>query len=373
MSVHRKKNSPFWHFDFWISGNRFFGSTKSKNKREAEGIERSEREKAKQHLAQTKTASTSLRLDDVSGRYWTEVGQHHAGKDNTWRDIARLVKYFGKDKLLTEIGGDDVAKLVAWRRGHRVIRKKGADPSDCPLISNATVNRSTTEVLKKLFTRAKRAWKVRLDNEPAWKEYALKESEEHVRELIGDEGERLDDAIRDDYLPFLRFTAASGLRLRGCVFLRWSEVHWDTGQIQITGKGGKPETVPIASEIRAILWPLRAHDKERVFTYVAVRTRQGRVKGQRYPLTYNGAKTTWKRARKKAGVIGFRYHDYRHDIGTKVLRKTGNLKLVQKTLNHRNIKTTLRYAHVYDADVVAALDQLSESRTQSRTRPRKAS
>jgi integrase len=58
----------------------------------------------------------------------------------------------------------------------------------------------------------------------------------------------------------------------------------------------------------------------------------------------NGVKTRWRRQRKAASVVGFQFHDYRHDIGTKVLRKTGNLKLVQKMVNHADIRSTMRYA-----------------------------
>jgi hypothetical protein len=38
------------------------------------------------------------------------------------RDIERLIGCFGVTKLLTETKDDDVAKLVAWRRGQRVTR-----------------------------------------------------------------------------------------------------------------------------------------------------------------------------------------------------------------------------------------------------------
>jgi integrase len=131
--------------------------------------------------------------------------------------------------------------------------------------------------------------------------------------------------------------------------------------------------VPITSAIRVILWPLRGHHREHVFTYVAMRTHGGRVKGQRYPLTYSGAKIVWRRLRKRAGVTGFRFHDFRHDIGTKLLRQTGNLKLVQKALNHADIKTTTKYAHVLTDEVAAALEQLQQSRKKSRTMSRKAS
>jgi integrase len=103
-----------------------------------------------------------------------------------------------------------------------------------------------------------------------------------------------------------------------------------------------------------------------VFTYVAVRTRGERVRGARYPITYSGLKTVWKRLRAAAKVVGFRFHDKRHDLATKLLRKTGNLKLVQKALNHRNIKTTLKYAHVLDDEVAAGLQQVQKSRKKSR-------
>jgi integrase len=368
MSIYRPKGSPFYHFDFQRGGRRFHGSTKRTNRREAEAVERTERERAKQQAALSVASAAVLTMDIASGRYWSEVGQHHAGARNAWRDLERLVSYFGPQRLLSDIGDDDIAKLIAWRRGHRVVRDKRSKPTDCPLISNATVNRSTTEVLKKL---SKATWGIRFEREPNWKVHRLLEPAERIRELHDDESERIEAATREDYVSFFDFARASGLRLRECL-LRWSEVNWGAKQIQKQGKGGKQIVVPITPAIRAILWPLQGHDPAHVFTYVAQRTRCGRVKGQRYPLTYNGVKTAWKRTRKAAAVVGFRFHDFRHDLGTKLLRETGNLKLVQKALNHADIKTTVRYAHVLTEEVAAALEAVQDSRKKSRTRPRKA-
>jgi integrase len=373
MSVYKPKGSPFYQFDFWWRGSRFHGSTKCTNEREAKAVERAERDRAKQRAAADQATSASLQIDDVAGRYWQEIGSHHAGAADTWRGLERLVEYFGPTKLLTEITDDEVARLVAWRRGHRVVRTKKRPTKGAPeppLISNATVNRSTTEVLKKLFTRAK-AWGVRFDHEPSWKMHWLDEPQERVRELHHDESVRLEQATRADYEPFFAFARASGLRMRECL-LRWSEVDWGTRQIRKAGKGGKLVTAPITSTIRTILWQLRGHHPEHVFTYVAARTSAGKVKGRRYPLTYSGVKVTWRRLRKRAEVEGFRFHDFRHDVGTKLLRQTGNLKLVQRALNHADIKTTTKYAHVLDDEVAAALEGLQKSRTKSRTTTRKA-
>ena len=41
--------------------------------------------------------------------------------------------------------------------------------------------------------------------------------------------------------------------------------------------------------------------------------------------------------------------------------------------NHRDIKSTLRYAHVLDDDVAAAVERIAKSRKKSRTKVREAS
>jgi integrase len=296
----------------------------------------------------------------VADRWFTEVGQHHAGAVGSEHRLALLIDFLGKDKLLTEITGDDVAKLVAWRRGHR-------GPGG-HLISPHTVNH-TTEQLRKLFTRAK-LWGVRFEHEPRWTKYMLPVSNERVRELSDDEAERLEAAARKDYWPLIAFALASGLRLNECL-LRWDEVKWSTGQIRKPGKGDRMVTVPISSEIREILWPLQGHHPDMVFTYVCKRGEHGRIKGRRYPLTYAGVQTMWRRLRRRSGLTGFRFHDLRHDFGTKFLRATGNLKLTQKAMNHRDIKSTLRYVHVLDEEVASGFEAVAESRKKSRTIVRK--
>jgi integrase len=191
-----------------------------------------------------------------------------------------------------------------------------------------------------------------------------------VRELKSDEAERLEEAARSDYEPFLNF-ARSGQRFKECLMLKWSDVDWDERLITTKGKGGRTIIIPITSSIATILWPLRGHHAERVFTYVAQRSRGNRVKGQRYPLTVNGTKSQWRRTRARAVIENFRFHDIRHDVGTKLLRETGNLKLVQKALNHADLKTTTRYAHVLDQEVAEALERVQKSRKKSRNTSRK--
>lgn len=52
-----------------------------------------------------------------------------------------------------------------------------------------------------------------------------------------------------------------------------------------------------------------------------------------------------------------RFHDLRHTSASVILSETGNMKIVQKRLGHKNIKTTLNlYAHMSDKDDEKASD-----------------
>ena len=207
MSVYKSaKSAPYFWYDFQIDGRRFHGSTRCTSRREAEKVEAQERDRAKAVLKAAHRAAVSLELDHVAARYWAARGQYHSGADNTARDLARLVDYFGKSKLLTDITDADVSKLVAWRRSDRVAN------SDA-LVSNATVNRTTTGTLRTLFAFAKSEG-VRFEREPQWLKHWLTKPQERVRELHDDEAERIDAAMRADYEPFFAFVRATGMRRR---------------------------------------------------------------------------------------------------------------------------------------------------------------
>ncbi|SDC02075.1 Site-specific recombinase XerD [Bradyrhizobium brasilense] len=377
MSVYRDKRSPYYQFDFQHAGHRFHGSTKCTTRRDAEKFEAAELEKAKALVKATRRAKTSLLIDDVADRLWNDSAQYDAEPKATETNLARLITYFGQSKPLTEIDHKAAKDMVAWRRGQRVSRrgKRTKEQEQAlPLVSNATVNRSATKVLQRLFTFAKAEGAV-FENEPKWDELLLPEPEERVRELHDHEGEAFDDAMRADYEPFFDLVRASGMRMKECVTLRWAEVNFGTRQIVRFGKGGRRVVFPITDVIRDILWPLQGQHQDFVFTYVAVygNKKLGLVRGQRYRITYNGAKSAWQTLRRRAKVNDFRFHDFRHDFGTKLLRGSGNLKLVQKAMNHRDIKSTLRYAHVLDEDVAVAIEQLAKSRKKSRSGVKKVS
>jgi integrase len=358
-----KKSAPYYWYSFQIKRLRFYGSTGCTSRKEAERFEAVKREKAKAQIKAAQRSRMSLALDDVAARLWTDQAQYDAEPDATATNIARIVDHYGKTTSLIEIDHAAAKNGVAWRRGHRVSRRGKLTKEErdaLPLISNATVNRSFTKPLQRLFTFAKAEGAV-FEHEPKWDELLLPEPVERIRELQDGEATALNDAMRADYEPFFDFVRASGMRLKECVTLKWSEVNFGTRQIVRTGKGGRRIVFPITPAIREILFGLQGQHPDFVFTYVCACTnkRTGRVRGQRYPLTYNGTKSAWQRMRAEAGVTDFRFHDFRHDFGSKLLRDSRNLKLVQRALNHADIKSTLRYCHVLDDDVAEAIERVA--------------
>lgn len=383
MSTYKSAKSPFYSYDFQLHGRRFHGSTKARNKKDADAVERQLKAKARADIdAEQRTGNGPLLLRFAAGRFWSEVGERHVASDETWRNLQRLIDFFGPDKRLDEITDGDVAALISWRMKQQVVvrqRDKDGKLVARPLrpVSQATVNRSVIVPLKGLFGRAKRVWRYPFPLEPNWRDHMLPEAPERVRELQDHEATALDAAMREDYEPWFTFAHLTGFRLAETI-VRWADVNMFTKQIVTTGKRGRKVVTPITPEVADVLKRVQGQHPEWVFTYVCKRSKRGatedehRVKGQRYPITREGAKSQWQRIRAKAKLKDFRFHDFRHDMATKLLRMTGNMKLVQKALNHSDIATTARYAHVLDDEVAAALSDVAKSRKKSRTEVDKA-
>jgi integrase len=296
-----------------------------------------------------------MTLDVAADRYWIEVGQHSKERD-LLENIQRLVDWIGPTTPITEVDDDMLARLVARRRGDaRMGRPK------LGLVSVGTVNRTVTELLRRILTRARKVWKRPLPAEPDYAAHILAEPTERVREMRFDEESAIEDVERDDYRQARLFAQATGLRRREVVTLTWPQVDWGAGVIRVVGKGDKPRTLPITPEITDLLWPLREHHQTRVFTFVAAKTwtnpKTGKTtkRGERYPITEQGWASTFRRTVARAGVTDLHIHDLRHTAGTRTLRASKNLRAVQQMLGHADVTTTMKYAHAVLDDIAEAM------------------
>jgi len=52
------------------------------------------------------------------------------------------------------------------------------------------------------------------------------------------------------------------------------------------------------------------------------------------------------RAFAKAGIEDFRRHDFRHTFASRALRGKGDLRTLMAAMDHQDISSTVRYAHM---------------------------
>lgn len=355
MSTYRPKGRKHFLYDFEIGGHRFYGSTGCTSKREADREEQERKAEAKRQIAETrKLRRQPMTFGVAATRYWEEAGKYAKTATGIEWSLAWLQREIGSRTRLSAIDGEMVARLVVKRRDDTVLRG-GRSVKVAP----ATVNRTVTEVLRRILTRAAKVWE-----EPVspvqWGKHLLKEPEERVRELRSEEEAALFAALRPDYHAVVRFAILTGCRLSECVNLRWQDVDWGGRQIWILGKGDKLAPIPMPPAVRELLWPLQGQHETSVFTYVAARASGQRRHGHRYPITYEGLKTAFRRDAKTV-LAGYRFHDNRHTAGTRVLRASGNIKLAQKMLRHSSISTTTKYAHVIQDDILEAMEKAASA------------
>lgn len=328
MSVYPDKRSPYWQYDFWFKGQRYRGSTGCISKRAAQQYEARERQKA----ALPDAARPPMTLDEAAGLY-----QEHAETLPSWPTIdymtLALVKGIGPNRLLAGISQRELQVYFAKRRNGR---------------SNASINREI-ENARAIWHRARKA-RFDVGEMPEWKALFLKVPKVPPRIASDSEEDALFAAIAGDAFDVVKFALLSGWRKAEVIGLRWIDVDQKRARAETKIKGGDTVIRPLSPAMVALI-ANQPKVGPFVFTYVCRKSRAKRREGQRYPMTVTALRTRYNEAKKAAEVSGLRFHDLRHTMATRLLDATGNLATVAAALQHRNIKTTLRYAHTSEEAV----------------------
>lgn len=340
----RPKNSRFWHYDFQIRGCRFHGSCGTADFEEAKAVEAKARVTARDSLDRKAVQPGVYTLSEALGTYYADIAEHQPSARTTLSQTKALLSILKPKMALADLTMAEVQRYVTTRR------------ATC---ANGTVNREL-QLLGRAMRHMARVHKATLPADVDLKSAQVAEAEERVRELTRDEQARLFKELRPDLHPLATMALATGLRLAELVDMQWPAVDLDTGRIKIVQKGQRTRFFPINSELRAFLSSLPRADTlphaRFVLTYI-----NHKAKGKpRWRITQGGGiMEVFRAACVAAEIEDFRFHDLRHTFATRLLRQTGNLKLVSKLLGHTQIETTMRYAHVLDDDMRDALDGYS--------------
>jgi integrase len=140
---------------------------------------------------------------------------------------------------------------------------------------------------------------------------------------------------------------STGLRVSELAELRIEGINLKRGSMKVVRLKRKKKS----TETLAIGKDLIKHLQE--YLEWTQRTKGPLFVGQRGPLTYRGLQQMWKAAVKRAGLPGeLSIHSARHTLAVALLKKTSNLRQVQKQLGHASPATTANmYADISFEDM----------------------
>lgn len=143
-----------------------------------------------------------------------------------------------------------------------------------------------------------------------------------------------------------------GLRVSEAIDLKVDDIDWQSGKLTVVqGKGGRDRVLWLADEDLELLSSWLAK-RPAAGSYLFTTREGGRI-SDRYVRKF-----VKNYARKKKIGKDVHPHALRHTFATDLLRKTGNIRMVQKALGHASLATTMLYTHVFDQELEAALKGL---------------
>lgn len=147
----------------------------------------------------------------------------------------------------------------------------------------------------------------------------------------------------------------AGLRVTELVNLEWKDIDILSGRlIVLNGKGSKDRILFLSEDTLNILskW------KERQFS-IWGKTKYVFSNRNCNQLVQRDVREMIEIYSKKAGIEKqVSPHTLRHTFATELLRKSKNIRMVQKALGHSDLSTTMIYTHIVDDDFEQAMKAL---------------
>jgi len=169
------------------------------------------------------------------------------------------------------------------------------------------------------------------------------------RRALLDAISKSNDPLAERDFAIVSLLLGTGIRLASLAGLNASDIDFKEGTIVITAKGGRTETVFINAALRRILSSyVKAHGISGVSPLF-----QGSGGKRLCTRQVQYRISQWMKA---AGITHqASVHTLRHTFATRLYRMTGDLRLVQRALGHRQVTTTEIYTHLCDQSLKKAI------------------
>lgn len=180
----------------------------------------------------------------------------------------------------------------------------------------------------------------------------FKISIQRERYLTRDEARRLMRELEKSDSPeafALRLLLLTGARKSEILKARWENIRLDLRLLIVPlSKSGKPRHISLSDEAIKVI---RAIPRQPGCPWLFPGHAPGKPLSDIYVF--------WNRLRQELGLADVRIHDLRHTFASLLVNAGHSLYEVQKLLGHSDPRTTMRYAHLGQASLVAAAETVS--------------
>jgi site-specific recombinase XerD len=282
------------------------------------------------------------RFDRFAERYLRDWSRPQKALSSHQRDINSLKHidpHFGR-KYLAEVTRADVEAYVRQRQA-----------TGC---AAGTLNRELS-CLKNLLRKAVE-WGL-LETNPARDVSKLREPPGKLEFLSEDETYLLIAACPEPLDRIVTVAVKTGLR-RGELFaLEWRDVDFDRGLIHVRqSKNGDQRHVPMSAKAREAFIAQQKRGRRLVGGVVSPYVFPSADGGRRKTFR-NGLEKALRKAKIRRHI---RPHDLRHTFASHLVMKGVDIRTVAELMGHRDIRVTMRYAHLAPHHLLAAVRVLDE-------------
>ena len=292
---------------------------------------------------------------DITLRGWISRcldGSTNRGIENERRYGRRWSLLLGM-RLLTQLTVDDLRQTQAKMRAKMKKGKKHAQR----LWADATINRHFAFLRHVLMLAVKDG---KLIQNPISSIKFFPEVK-RTRFLVNEELDRLRSVMTSEDWNLVAFAIETGLR-RGEQFqLQWNQVDLENGNLTLPmPKGGRTRYVPLSEEAKSIL---RSFDSflRSAWVFPGLKDATQSMDSRAF------LRRSYEPALRQAGIIGCCWHSLRHTAASRRIMAGVDLVSVKEILGHRDIQTTLRYAHLAPGHLREAVNRGSLAGTVTKT------
>jgi integrase len=277
------------------------------------------------------------KLGEKPRRSWQEAVKRWLLEKQYKRDIEgdkcvlRWLDPYFRDKYLDEITRDLIDEVAAIKLA------EGVTPT--------RVNRYLA-LIRAVLRKARDEWEW-IDKAPHVQLFP--EPSTRVKFLTREQAARLVQELPDHLADMVEFSLATGLRQKNVRLLQWEQVSLECKKAWVeahASKSGRAISVPLSDQALRVLRRRKGRHPKWVFA----------LNGK--PV-YCPNTRAWRKALKRAGIEGFRWHDLRHTWASWHVQSGTSLQELMELGGWSSYQMVLRYAHLGGDHLLEAANRIS--------------